>query len=123
MPSVTTLCGSGSVGSITKLNPFAGPANLTGSPVRKEACKINRLVVELNFTALHLIHVDNIIEDIAQRDRRDVDRFEVFFLLAGQLGIQQNAAQPTMPFSGVRSSWLMVEMKVVLSRLARSSAS
>ncbi|MNC80336.1 hypothetical protein D3C75_1331020 [compost metagenome] len=30
---------------------------------------------------------------------------------------------PTMPLSGVRSSWLMVEMKVVLSRLAFSSLS
>ncbi|MNJ63516.1 hypothetical protein D3C77_594250 [compost metagenome] len=30
---------------------------------------------------------------------------------------------PTMPLSGVRSSWLIVEMKVVLSLLAFSSAS
>ena len=34
--------------------------------VRKETGKINRLVVQLNFTPLHLIHLNNIIEDITK---------------------------------------------------------
>ncbi len=60
--------------------------------IGKEAGEINRLVIKLDFTALHLIHVDNIVEDIPQRDRRDMDRFEVFFLLRRQVGVQQNTA-------------------------------
>ena len=37
--------------------------------IGKEAGEINRLVIKLNFAALHLIHIYNIIEDITQRDR------------------------------------------------------
>ena len=61
--------------------------------IGKEAGKIDFLVIQLNFTALHFIHVDNIIEDIAQRYRRNVDRFQVFFLLRRQVGVEQNAAE------------------------------
>ncbi len=61
--------------------------------IGKEAGKIDFLVIQLNFTALHLIHVDNIVEDIAQRHRRNVDRFQIFFLLRRQVGVEQNAAE------------------------------
>ncbi|SVM42988.1 Uncharacterised protein [Klebsiella pneumoniae] len=37
--------------------------------VGQEAGKVHRLVIQLNFTPLHLIHLNNIIEDIAQRYR------------------------------------------------------
>ncbi|SSW79364.1 Uncharacterised protein [Klebsiella pneumoniae] len=37
--------------------------------IGKEAGEIHRLVIKLNFTALHLIHINNIVEDITQRDR------------------------------------------------------
>ncbi len=60
--------------------------------IRKEAGEVEWLVIELYFAPLHLIHIDNIVEDIAQRHRRDMDRFEVFFLFRCQVGIQQDAA-------------------------------
>ena len=37
--------------------------------VGQEAGKVHRLVIQLNFTPLHLIHLNNIIEDITQRYR------------------------------------------------------
>ena len=75
--------------------------------VGKEAGEVHRLVIELYLTALHFIHVDNIIEDIPQRHRRDMDGFQVFFLLAGQFGIQQNSAQPDDPVQ--RGTQLMAD--------------
>lgn len=61
--------------------------------IGKEAGEINRLIIKLDLTPFHLIHVDNIVEDIPERDGRNMDGFEIFFLLGGEFGIQQNAAQ------------------------------
>ena len=60
--------------------------------IRHETGEIYRLVIQLDFTPLHLIHINDIVENIPQRDRRDMDGFQVFFLLAGKVGVQQNAA-------------------------------
>ncbi|MNZ74079.1 hypothetical protein D3C78_925170 [compost metagenome] len=64
-----------------KLQPFrlhqqAGEVFQIG----QEAGKVHRLIVELHFTALEFVHLDNVIEDITQRDGADMDGFEVFQL-------------------------------------------
>ena len=58
-----------------------------------EAGEIHRLVIQLNLTPLHLIHINDIVEDIPQRHGGDMDSFQVFFLLRRQVSVQQNAAQ------------------------------
>ena len=58
--------------------------------IRHKAGEIYRLVIELNFTPFHLIHVDNIVENIPKRNGRNMDSFQVFFLLSGQIRIQQD---------------------------------
>ena len=60
--------------------------------IRHKAGEINRLVIELDFTSLHLIHIYDIVENIPQRHGRDMDGFQVFFLLSGQVCIQQDPA-------------------------------
>ena len=62
--------------------------------IGQETGEVDLLIIQLDFAPLHFIHVDNIVENIPQRNGRDMDGFEVFFLLTGQLGIQQDTAQP-----------------------------
>jgi hypothetical protein len=97
VPSVITQAAAGGSAPAQSAAPSAAPADRKVFKVGKEAGEVHRLVIELYLTALHFIHVDNIIEDIPQRHRRDMDGFQVFFLLAGQFGIQQNSAQPDDP--------------------------
>ncbi|MNP34557.1 hypothetical protein D3C76_1278500 [compost metagenome] len=61
--------------------------------IGEEPGKVYRLVIQLDFTTLHLIHIDNIVENIPQRHRRNMDGLEILFLLAGQLSIEKNTAQ------------------------------
>lgn len=74
-------------------------------------------------TPIQFVEIDNVVEDVAKGHRAQVDGLELLMLLGIEgvsISIRLN---PTMPLSGVRSSWLMVEIKVVLSRLAFSSLS
>ena len=48
--------------------------------VGQEAGKVYRLIVELHFAPLKLVHLDNVVEDIAQGNSADMDGFEVFQL-------------------------------------------
>lgn len=74
-------------------------------------------------TAIQFVQVNDVVEDIAKGHRTQVNGLELLVLL-GIEGVSISIRlKPTMPLSGVRSSWLMVEMKVVLSRLAFSSLS
>ncbi len=74
-----TLCGNGSVGSSTKRGLFAAPAN------RKGFQTVHVLVksmgwLSLNLTPLHLIHINDIIENIANVTAEHMDCLKVFFL-------------------------------------------
>ncbi len=61
--------------------------------IGQEAGEIKRLIIQLHFTAFDFVHLNDIIKDVAQRDGRDVDGFQVFQLFLIKVGIQQNTAQ------------------------------
>ena len=61
--------------------------------IREEAGEVERLVIQLHLAALNLVHLNDVVEDIAERNSGNVDGFKVLQLLLIEIGIKQNTAQ------------------------------
>ena len=101
-----------------------GPQRQRLEHVRDQIDRRELDVLDCELARLDLREVQHIVDDRQQRTPRRQDEREILALLGESSSVSRTSSvMPSMPFSGVRISWLMLARNSLLAPLAASAAS